>query len=104
MLVVILLVIVVLDRSGFPKQASAQQANRTTLIAETPNVSGRFFLVDTEKQIICCYSYEGNRRGVRLLGARKYDVDLQIPTELAPNTSTGFTRKEIEDAVRQIKP
>lgn len=101
--VIILLMAVLLDKSGFPKKASAQAANRETLLINGAENTDLFFMINTEKQLICCYDYQGNgpRGGVRLLGARKYDADLQIPTELISKNSYGYTRKDIVDGLNK---
>ncbi len=101
--VIILLLAVLVDKSGFPKTASAQAANRETLLISGADNSDIFFMINTEKQLICCYDYKGNgpKGGIRLLGARKYDADLQIPTELVSKFAYGYTRKDIVDGLNK---
>jgi hypothetical protein len=100
--IAVLLVILILDRQPV-KEAYAQKAAGDILVVETADTSakGSFFLVDTNKQILCFYSYEGNTRGIRLMAARKYDMDIQIPTEVM-KTQVGYSRDDIENSLKKV--
>lgn len=80
---VVLGLIITTPRNQYPLNMSRAEANilgaapgylMTSII---PTTSDKLYLVDTDHKIICVYNTAGNK--LRLIAARKFDIDSQIP-------------------------
>ncbi len=110
---IILGVIVTTPRNEYPLQMSRAQAAgiaaapgylMTSLNATTAD---RFFLVDTNKQVICVYQVSGDQ--LRLIAARKFDIDSDILDGSFPmkgvklEGGNGLSREEAKSYLDEFK-
>jgi hypothetical protein len=67
----------------------------------------KFYVTDTARKIICVYSLSGDK--LRLVSARKYDIDQQIldsslPVGITIEGGNGATREKAAEFLKASKP
>ncbi|MCY3020339.1 MAG: hypothetical protein NTW87_15075 [Planctomycetota bacterium] len=112
------LIIIGPKNTGLPNPLSVMRVQADGSICAAPGYlmlitkqggAAKFYLCDTNKQVICMYETVGEK--FRLVAARKFDHDadifdasLNLPNTKSPESNAnGITRKEADDYAAALK-